>query len=59
MLYLVASHGSLALHSPYAHPRQGQGNEREWGPALFMISIHEHFEKEFSQNFTNLKSSHR
>ena len=39
MLYLVAPHGSLALHSPYPHPRQGRVNEREWGPAFFMISI--------------------
>ena len=34
MLYLVAPHGSLALHSFYPHPRQGQGNQREWGPAF-------------------------
>ena len=33
MLYLVAPRGSLALHFPYPHPRQGQGSEREWGPA--------------------------
>ena len=45
MLYLVAPHGSQALYSPYPHPRQTQGNEREWGPALFMISIQEHFEQ--------------
>ena len=45
MLHLVAPHGSLSLHSPYPHPRQGQGNEREWRPAFFMISIEEHFEK--------------
>ena len=44
MLYLVAPHGSLALHSPYPHTRQGQGNEREWEPAFFMISIQERFE---------------
>ena len=34
MLYLVAPHGSLALHSPFPHPGQGQGSEREWGPAF-------------------------
>ena len=41
MLYLIAPHSSLALQSLYPHPRQGQGREREWGPAFFfMISIH-------------------
>ena len=45
LLHLVAPRGSLALHSPYPHPRQGQDNEREWGPAFYTISIQEHFEK--------------
>ena len=45
MLYLVAPHGSLALHSRYPHPRQGRGNGREWGPAPFMISVQEHSAK--------------
>ena len=56
MLYLVAPHGSLALHSPYPHPRQGQGNEREWGPAFSRFRS-KNILKNNSQNFTNLKAA--
>ena len=57
MLYLVALHGSLALHFPYPHPRQGEGNEREWGLALSKFRSNNMLENSSLKSLQTLKAA--